>query len=139
MNIYQLSPKYRYGGSEISAKEQSTSQRIRSSIFKMMKKAKRAGIWKKMEAMDRGILELSSRLKISFRSLELLRVIARIAKEIASVTSFMRRNYLLGVKPAYKMAEYAVGLGYIQAMNWVKDKTYVVWWGIFCSSKTYTM
>jgi hypothetical protein len=139
MNTYRLSPQHRYSGGEISAKGQSTSQRIRSSIIKMMKKAKRAGIWKKMEAMDRGILELSSRLKISFRSLELLRAIAKIAKGIASVTSFMRRNYLLGVKPAYKIAEYAVSLGYPEAMNWVKEKTYVVWWGVFCSSKTYTM
>jgi hypothetical protein len=139
MNTYLLSPPHGYSGAEISTKEQSTSQRIRSSILKMIKKAKRAGFWKKMEAMDRSFLELSSRLKISFRSLELLRVISRIAKEIASVTSFVRRNYLLGVKPACKIAEYAVSLGYLEAMNWVKEKTYVVWWGIFCSSRTYTM
>lgn len=139
MNIYRLSPQDGYSGTEISAKEQSTSQRIRSSILKMIKKAKRAGIWKKMEAIDRGVLELSSRLKISFRSLELLKAIARIAKEIASVTSFLKRNYILGVKLAYKMADYAISLGYLEAVNWAKDRTYVAWWGVFCNTKTYTM
>ena len=138
MNIYR-STKYKDNVTEMSSIGYTTRQRIRSSILKVIKKAKRAGVWKKMEAMDRGVLELSSRLKISFRSPELLRTIVRIAREISLATSFLKRNYILGVKLAYKMAEYAISLGCLEAVNWVKERTYVAWWGVFCNPKTYTM
>jgi hypothetical protein len=115
-----------------------SSHKIKSSILKIIARARRSGVWNKMDKVDRGILELSSRLEIKFRSLTLLRSIAVIAKKIAEISSFTYRNYVLGMKTAYKMAEYAVQNGYAEAADWVKEKHFIVWWGIFISPRTYT-
>lgn len=123
---------------EVSISGMGTSHEIKSSILKIIAKARRSGAWNRMERIDKGILMLSSRLEIKFRSLSLLRSIAAIARKIAEISSFTYRNYVLGMKTAYKMAEYAVQNGYGQAADWVKEKHYIVWWGIFISPRTYT-
>ena len=122
----------------MSASNGGTSHRIRSSILKIIARARRSGAWNRMEGMEKGILMLSSRLEIKFRSLNLLRSIAAIARKIAEISSFTYRNYVLGMKTAYKMAEYAVQNGYSEAADWVKEKHFIVWWGIFISPRTYT-
>ncbi len=122
----------------MSASNGDTSHRIRSSILRIIARARRSGAWNRMEKIDRGILVLSSRLEIKFRSLNLLRSIAVIARKIAEISSFTYRNYVLGMKTAYRMAEFAVQNGYDSAADWVKEKQFIVWWGIFVSPRTYT-
>jgi hypothetical protein len=116
----------------------STSVKIRANLAKIITKAKRSGVWRKLETIDRGILSLSSKLEVRFRSMDLLRAITRIVKEIAELTSFMYHNYMLGIKSAYRIAEYAVNCGYIEAAGWLNDRNFTIYWGILINPRTYT-
>ena len=116
----------------------STSVKIRANLAKIITKAKRSGVWRKLEKIDRGLLSLSSKLEIRFRSMDLLRAITRIVKQIAELTSFMYSNYILGIKAAYRIAEYAVNCGYREAAEWLNDRNFTIYWGIFINPRTYT-
>ena len=118
--------------------ESITSQKIKEVILKIIRRAKRSGVWGRIGKIERGILCLSSSLQITFKSMKLLRAIVTIMKEINQLLSFKCRNYILGIKTAYRIAEYAAECGYQQAANWTKDKNYIIWWGIFLNPSTYT-
>ncbi|MGD0329242.1 MAG: hypothetical protein ABSB40_02205 [Nitrososphaeria archaeon] len=115
-----------------------TSGRIRADLAKIITKAKRSGAWRKLEKMDRSLLLLSSKLEIRFKSMELLHAITRIVKEITELTSFVYRNYLLGIKSAYRISKYAVSCGYKEAALWSSDRSFAIYWGIFINPHTYT-
>jgi hypothetical protein len=115
-----------------------TTQKIKEMILKTITRAKRSGVWGRIGRIERGILSLSSNLRITFKSMEILRAIVTIMKEITQLISFTYRNYMLGIKTASKMAKYAVKGGYQQAENWIKDKNYIIWWGIFLNPTIYT-
>ena len=113
-------------------------QEMRIMILKTIKKAKRLGVWKRIRRIERGILSLSSSLRITFKSVNLLKAIVTILKEIKQLISFTYKNYILGQKTAYKIARYAAENGYQQAAEWAKDINYIVWWGVFLNPLTYT-
>lgn len=115
-----------------------TSGRIRADLAKIITKARRSGVWRKLEKIDRSVLLLSSKLEIRFRSMELLRAITRTVKEITKLTSFVYRNYLLGIKSAYRIAKYAVSCGYKEAALWSNDRNFAVFLGILMNPNTYT-
>jgi hypothetical protein len=118
--------------------ESITTQKIKEVILKTIRRARRSGVWKRIGKIERGVLCLSSSLQITFKSMNLLRAIVTIMKEINQLTSFTHRNYTLGIKTAYRIAEYAAESGYQQATHWTEEKTFVIWWGIFLNPLTYT-
>ena len=115
-----------------------TSQKIRQAIIKVIIKAKRAGTWKRITSIEQGILTLAVNLQIKFQSINLLRAITKIIKQIIQQTYFQYQNYIRGIKTANVMAQYATALGYLQAAEWVRDRNYITWWGIFLNPRTYT-
>ncbi|MCX8188618.1 MAG: hypothetical protein N3F64_02825 [Nitrososphaeria archaeon] len=117
---------------------ESSSEKLKNVLKKVMVKAKRSGIWWKLDTIERGILSLSTKLDIRFTSMKLLRSIVHIVKEIGKMLSLTYQNYLRGLKTAYNVAKFASENGYREAKDWVKDKNFIVWWGIFLNPKTYT-
>ncbi len=115
-----------------------SSESLKRVLKKVMIKAKRSGIWWKLTRIEQGILSLSTKLNIKFTSMKLLRSIVHIVKEINEKLSFSYQNYLIGLKAAYNAAKYASEKGYREAKEWVKDKNFIIWWGIFLNPKTYT-
>lgn len=115
-----------------------SSKRLKNVLKKILVKAKRHGIWWKLSRIEQGILSLVTKLNIKFTSMKLLRFIVHIVKEIEAMLPFAYQNYLLGLKAAYRVACFAVENGYRGAKDWVKDKNFIIWWGIFLNPKTYT-
>ncbi|MEM0054029.1 MAG: hypothetical protein QXL89_07565 [Nitrososphaeria archaeon] len=115
-----------------------SSQRLKNLLKKITLKAKRSGVWWKLDRVERGILALSSKLNIKFTSMKLLRSIVHIVKEVSEMLSFMYQNYVRGLRAAYNVAKFASENGYSGAKDWVKDKFFIIWWGIFLNPKTYT-
>ena len=115
-----------------------TNQKIRQAIIKIIIKAKRAGTWKRITSIEKGILTLAVNLQIKFQSINLLRAITKIIKQIIQQTYFQYQNYVRGIKTANVMVQYATALGYLQAAEWVRDRNYITWWGIFLNPHTYT-
>jgi len=116
----------------------SSSQRLKEVLKRIMVKAKRSGVWWKLNRIEQGILYLSSKLDIRFRSMKLLRSIIHVVKEIIERLSFTHQNYTIGLKAAYRAAKFASENGYKSAKEWVKDKNFIIWWGIFLNPSTYT-
>ena len=117
---------------------ESSSQKLKNMIKKVVVKAKRTGIWWTLSKVEQGILSLSSKLEIRFKSMKLLRSIIHIVKEVKEKISFTYQNYVRGLKMAYKVAKFVSENGYKQAKEWVKDKNFIIWWGIFLNPETYT-
>ena len=116
----------------------SASEKIKNNLAKIIIKAKRSGVWRKLEEISRSLLSLSSKLEIRFRSISLLRAIVKIVKEIAELSSFTYSNYMLGIKMAYRLAEYAVNCGYKEAAEWLNDRNFTIFLGISINHYTYT-
>ena len=114
---------------------ESSSQKLKNMIKKVVVKAKRTGIWWTLSKVEQGILSLSSKLEIRFKSMSLLRAIVGIIRRIFQLTSFTQKHYLLGLNLAYRMVKYAVSVGYAQAKGWLKDRAYIVWWGMFLTAR----
>ena len=117
---------------------ESSSQKLKNMIKKVVVKAKRTGIWWTLSKVEQGILSLSSKLELRFKSMKLLRSIIHIVKEVKEKISFTYQNYVRGLKMAYKVAKFVSENGYKQAKEWVKDKNFIIWWGIFLKPDTYT-
>jgi len=117
---------------------ESSGQKLKNIIKKVVVKAKRTGIWWTLSKVEQGILSLSSKLEIRFKSMKLLRSIIHILKEVKEKISFTYQNYVRGLKMAYKVAKFVSENGYKQAKEWVKDKNFIIWWGIFLNPETYT-
>ncbi len=117
---------------------ENSSQKLRNIIKKVVVRAKRTRVWWTLSKVEQGILSLSSRLEIRFRSMKLLRSIIHIVKEVQEKISFTYQNYVRGLKMAYKVAKFVSENGYKQAKDWVKDKNFIIWWGIFLNPETYT-
>jgi hypothetical protein len=117
---------------------ENSSQKLKNMIKKVVVKAKRTGIWWTLSKVEQGILSLSSKLEIRFKSMKLLRSIIHIVKEVKEKISFTYQNYVRGLKMAYKVAKFVSENGYKQAKEWVKDKNFIIWWGIFLNPETYT-
>lgn len=117
---------------------ESSSQKLKNMIKKVVVKAKRTGIWWTLSKVEQGILSLSSKLELRFKSMKLLRSIIHIVKEVKEKISFTYQNYVRGLKMAYKVAKFVSENGYKQAKEWVKDKNFIIWWGIFLNPETYT-
>ena len=114
---------------------ESSGQKLKNIIKKVVVKAKRTGIWWTLSKVEQGILSLSSKLEIRFKSMSLLRAIVGIIRRIFQLTSFTQKHYLLGLNLAYRMVKYAVSVGYAQAKGWLKDRAYIVWWGMFLTAR----
>ena len=117
---------------------ENSGQKLKNIIKKVVVKAKRTGVWWTLSKIEQGILSLSSTLNISFRSMKLLRSIIHIVKEVREKLSFTYQNYVRGLKMAYKVAKFVSENGYKGAKEWVKDKNFIIWWGIFLNPETYT-
>ncbi|MGB9727818.1 MAG: hypothetical protein ACPLZF_05360 [Nitrososphaeria archaeon] len=117
---------------------ENSSQKLRNIIKKVVVRAKRTRVWWTLSKVEQGILSLSSRLEIRFRSMKLLRSIIHIVKEVQEKISFTYQNYVRGLKMAYRVAKFVSENGYKQAKDWVKDKNFIIWWGIFLNPETYT-
>ncbi|MGC8912130.1 MAG: hypothetical protein ACP5K8_08650 [Nitrososphaeria archaeon] len=117
---------------------ENSSQKLRNIIKRVVVRAKRTRVWWTLSKVEQGILSLSSRLEIRFRSMKLLRSIIHIVKEVQEKISFTYQNYVRGLKMAYKVAKFVSENGYKQAKDWVKDKNFIIWWGIFLNPETYT-
>jgi len=113
-------------------------EKIRRMLSKVIVKAKRAGAWKRISPIERGIMTLAANLQIRFRSISLLRAIVKIVRQISERTSFAYQNCRRGVCAVYRMAEYAAEAGYGQARKWTEDRHFMIWWGIFLNPHTYT-
>jgi len=105
------------------------SERIRMMIKKRMTLSKRRGTWFRLNVQERTILNLALSLKVSFKSLGLLRAVVSVMKRLHEVSDKSFTQMLRGAKIACSFSDAAVSWGYAAAENWRSDKDYISFLG----------
>ena len=105
------------------------SERIRMMIKNRMTLSKRRGTWFRLNVQERTILNLALSLKVSFKSLGLVRAVVSVMKRLREVSDKSFAYMLRGSELAYSFSEAAVSWGYAAAEKWRSDKSYILFLG----------
>lgn len=107
------------------------SEKIRMMIKRQMVVSKRQGTWFRLNVQERSIINLALSLKVSFKSLELVRAVVSVMKRLRWVGSESFSRLLRGSKLAWAFSEAAVSWGNTAAKSWRSDVKYVDFLGRF--------
>lgn len=107
---------------------------IRAFLRKLRERARRSGLWWRLERVKRGILDLCISLPIHFKSRTLLRALVEIVKELENALNPLRKLYMIGIEEAWRASEIACSWGYREAYSWRNDRCFAIYWGSVISS-----
>lgn len=96
-----------------------------------MAKSRRNGAWFRLSSMERGILSLALRLKVTFESAQLAKALVSILKRLADLGEAVYSQLLAGTKLAWSFSEAAVSWGNQSASVWRSDRSYALFLGRF--------
>jgi hypothetical protein len=95
-----------------------------------MAKSRRNGSWFRLSRMERGILSLSLRLKVTFESLGLAKALVSVLRKLAEMGNAFYEQVVAGTKVAWAFADAAISWGYPGAHVWRHDRSYALFLGL---------
>lgn len=104
---------------------------VKIMIRKVIRRAKGVGVWRRFDRLGKTILSLIMNLEIKLKSLILLRTLLNLLKRLMFLLSPVYRYYITGFEVAQKVCKAAYGWGNKGALNWMKDRNFVLYWGMF--------
>ena len=108
-----------------------STQAVRRTLASRMAKSKRNGSWFRLSRMERGILSLSLRLKVTFESNELAKALVSVLKRLADLGDAVYSQLIEGTRLAWAFADAAVTWGNQSARLWKNDRQYALYLGRF--------
>jgi hypothetical protein len=109
--------------SDLAAK--ASNDRIRSTIKRQMNISRRQGSWFQLNVQERSILKLALSLKISFKSVDLLRAIASVLKRLQVMSGRLFALFLRAAEVARAFSDAATRWGHAAASSWKSDSVYI--------------
>lgn len=106
-------------------------QSVRRTLASQMAKSRRNGSWFRLSSLERGILSLSLRLKVTFESAQLTKALVSVLSRLADLGDAVYSQLLAGTKLAWSLADAAVSWGNPSARAWKNDKSYALFLGRF--------
>ncbi len=97
-------------------------------IKEVFRKALRTKTYWRLPPGERAILYLSSKLK-RIRSKILKQILLKIISKVAPAVARRIIAFKIGLKIAYQRVKQALEWGYTKALEWIKDKTYILYLG----------
>ena len=94
-----------------------------------MRKARRNGHWFRLSGTERGLFSLATRLRIEFRSFDLMRAMVAVLKKLKELGDRAYSRLMRGMKLAWAFSEAAVGWGNKEAHLWRNDRDYILFLG----------
>lgn len=101
-----------------------------------MAKSKRNGSWFRLSRIERGIISLSLRLKVTFESSELAKALVSVLKKLADLGDAVYAQLLAGTRMACAFADAAASWGNLAARAWRHDRSYALFLGRFLAGVT---
>ena len=98
-------------------------------IKRRMLLSKRQGSWFRLSLQERSIIDLSLKLKVKFRSLDLIRAVVSVLKKLRDAARPPNRDLSRGRKMARAFSEAAVNWGNAKAREWRWDLLYIAFLG----------
>jgi hypothetical protein len=108
-----------------------TAQSVRRTLASHMAKSRRNGSWFRLSSMERGILSLSLRLKVTFESAQLAKALVSVLKRLADLGDVVYSQLIAGTRIALAFADAAEGWGNRDASAWRNDRNYALFLGRF--------
>lgn len=96
-----------------------------------MVKSRRNGSWFRLSRLERGILSLSLRLKVTFESAALAKALVSVLKRLADLGDAVYSQLIAGTKLAWSFSDAAVSWGHEAARLWKTDRSYALFLGRF--------
>ena len=88
-----------------------TAQSVRRTLASHMAKSRRNGSWFRLSSMERGILSLSLRLKVTFESAQLAKALVSVLNRLAELGDAVYSQLIAGTRIALAFADAAEGWG----------------------------
>jgi hypothetical protein len=108
-----------------------TVQSVRRTLASQMAKSRRDGSWFRLSSMERGILSLSLRLKVTFESAQLAKALVSVLKRLADLGDVVYSQLIAGTRIALAFADAAESWGNLDARAWRNDRSYALFLGRF--------
>jgi hypothetical protein len=108
-----------------------TVQSVRRTLASQMAKSRRNGSWFRLSSMERGILSLSLRLKVTFESAQLAKALVSVLKRLADLGDVVYSQLIAGTRIALAFADAAESWGNLAARAWRSDRSYALFLGRF--------
>lgn len=108
-----------------------TTNSVRRALASQMAKSRRNGSWFRLSGMERGILSLSLRLKVTFESVQLAKALVSVLSRLADLGDAVYSQLVAGTKLACSFADAAATWGHQGARAWKNDRMYALFLGRF--------
>ncbi len=109
------------------------TQIVRRTLANQMAKSKRNGSWFRLNRMERGILSLSLRLKVTFESAALAKALVSVLRRLADLGDAVYAQLITGTRLAWSFSDAAVSWGHQGARAWKHDRSYALFLGRFAT------
>ena len=111
----------------------SFSQKINNHLKKAIITSKRRGAWFWLDRREKSLLYLAIRLKVSYKSLDLLRALTSVLKKLEQQGETLYAWLQRGTRLAWAFSEFAVRCGNRSATSWRNDRSYALYLGAVLS------
>ena len=111
----------------------SLSERINNHLKKTIVTSKRRGAWFWLDRREKSLLYLAIRLKVQYRSLDLLRAVTSVLKKLEQRGETLYVWLQRGTQLAWAFSEFAVRCGNKSAISWRRDRSYALYLGAVLS------
>lgn len=122
-------PPLRHRLSSTKIAYSASSESIREMFKAEMRKAKRNGHWFRLTGTERGFFSLATRLRVEFKSYDLLRAMVAILKKLKEAGDRAYGMLMKGRELAWTFSEAAVRWGNSKAYSWRNDRNYILFLG----------
>ena len=125
-------------GSQISGGDVDVGIKFKGFVAKTAQSAKRANIWRRYHRGGKKFIELVSKMCVSFRSRILLGAVFKTLEELLLLLDKQFKHYCLGYETAQKISLAAHHKWRVKdALNWLKDPSFPICWGMLLRGGTY--
>jgi|TARA_B100000315_G_C14471475_1_gene538563 hypothetical protein len=129
-SLSKIQKKGKQNNNDDISKQQIKSGKIKMVLRLIKRKAMRRGLWKMIDRLDTGIMNLCIYLPIKFVSRNLLRTLAKIMKTISSMLNPIHHYYEKGIDMAWRISESAYLWGNKDALKWRFDRNFAIFIGM---------
>jgi hypothetical protein len=111
--------------------------KVKDFIAKLVNRAKRSGVWRRFSG--KGFLSLCLSLPVKFRSPTFIKALLGVLKELLYLLSPISKWFITGYEVAWKICETAHRWGNKNAQEWIKDKNFIIYWGMITTSNPFNI
>jgi hypothetical protein len=111
--------------------------KVKDFIAKLVNKAKRNGAWRRFSGKD--FLTLCLSLPVKFRSPTFIKALLGVLKELLLLLNPIYKWFIAGYEVAWKICETAQKWGNKNALEWMRDKNFIIYWGMITTSNPFNI